>query len=489
MTLFTKKAVSELTADAERSGLRRSLGPLNLTALGIGSIIGTGIFVLTGTAASQHAGPALVLSMLIAAVACAFAGLCYAELASMIPVAGSAYTYAYASVGEFIAWIIGWDLILEYALSASTIAVGWSGYFVSFARDLGIPIPAQLTAGPGAMVAGPGGTMISGVFNLPATFVVLIVVALLVIGIKESANTNTVLVIIKSVTLVVFVIAGVAYVNRANWTPFIPPNAGEFGHFGWSGVLRGAGIIFFAFIGFDAVSTASQEAKNPQRDLPVGILVSLAICTVLYIAVALVLTGIVPYAELNVPDPLAKGIDATGLKWLSPFIKISALFGLFSTMLVQLLGQSRIFFSMSRDGLLPAAFGKVHPRFHTPHLSTILTGAAVAIAAGFLPLSVLSELVSMGTLLAFVLACIGIVALRRTSPELPRPFRTPWVPWVPIIGALSCFIQMIALPLATWERLVIWLVIGFVVYFAYGKRKAELLRRSRHGTAAAAAAD
>jgi basic amino acid/polyamine antiporter, APA family len=477
-SLFAKKSVAELQVEANRGILRRTLGPLNLTALGIGSIIGTGIFVLTGTAASQNAGPALVLSMIVAAVACAFAGLCYAELASMIPVAGSAYTYAYATTGEVVAWIIGWDLILEYALSASTVAVGWSGYFVSFMRDLGVNIPPVLSAAPGVKVAMADGTFITGIFNLPAALIVLAVSALLVVGIKESANTNTVLVIIKSMVLVVFVVAGAAYVSRDNLTPFIPPNTGNFGEFGWSGILRGAGVIFFAFIGFDAVSTAAQEARQPQRDMPIGILASLAICTVLYIAVALVLTGIVPYTRLNVPDPLAVGIDATGMRWLSPFIKVSALFGLFSTMMVQLIGQTRIFYSMSRDGLLPPAFGRVHARFRTPHVSTILTGGIIAIAAGLLPLDLLGQLVSMGTLLAFVLACLGIILLRRTAPDLPRPFRTPWMPWVPILGALICFIQMLALPWRTWERLFIWLALGFIVYFAYGRRHSHLHRAS-----------
>jgi APA family basic amino acid/polyamine antiporter len=476
MGLFTTKQVSELTAEADRGVLRRSLGPLNLTALGIGSIIGTGIFVLTGTAASQNAGPALVISMVIAGIACAFAGLCYAELSSMIPVAGSAYTYAYATVGEFIAWIIGWDLILEYALSASTVAVGWSGYFVSFLGDFGLAIPPQLTAAPGVTFTDAAGATITGVFNLPATIIVLLVSALLLIGIRESANANVILVLIKSAVLVVFVVAGIAFVSRENLTPFIPPNTGEFGHFGWSGILRGAGVMFFAYIGFDAVSTAAQEAKRPQRDLPIGILFSLAICTVLYIAVALVLTGIVPYARLNVADPLAVGIDATGLTWLSPVIKVSALFGLFSTMLVQLLGQSRIFFSMSRDGLLPPAFRKVHPRFRTPHLSTMLTGLVVAVAAGLFPIQVLGQLVSMGTLLAFVLVCIGILVLRKTAPNVARPFRTPWLPWVPIFGAAACLLQMVFLPWATWERLFIWLAIGLAIYFLYSRRAAERTR-------------
>jgi APA family basic amino acid/polyamine antiporter len=479
MSIFTKKSVSELRLEAERGALRRSLGRLNLTALGVGSIIGTGIFVLTGTAASQNAGPALVISMVIAGVACAFAGLCYAELASMIPVAGSAYTYAYATVGELFAWIIGWDLILEYALSMSTIAVGWSGYFVSLMRDLGWEVPAALTASPGVPVALPGGAVVAGAFNAPAAVIVLLVSSLLVIGIRESANTNTLLVVIKSVVLVIFVAAGIAYVRRENLTPFVPPNTGEFGHFGWSGVLRGSAVMFFAYIGFDAVSTAAQEAKHPQRDLPFGILMSLALCTVLYIAVAIVLIGIVPYTKLNVADPIAVGIEATGLTWFSPVVKVSALFGLFSTMLVQLLGQTRIFFSMSRDGLLPPLFGRVHPRFRTPHLSTIVTGVIVAIAAGLLPLTTLSQLVSMGTLLAFTLACIGIIILRRTSPELERPFRTPGMPWVPLLGALTCVIQMVGLPWETWARLVIWLVLGMIVYVAYGRSHAAAMRETR----------
>ncbi|HEX5726566.1 MAG TPA: amino acid permease [Longimicrobiaceae bacterium] len=479
MSLLTRKSITELQAEAGRGTLRRSLGPVNLTTLGIGSVIGTGIFVLTGTAASQHAGPGLVLSMVIAALACAFAGLCYAELASMIPVAGSAYTYAYATAGEVFAWIIGWDLILEYALSSATVAVGWSGYFVSFLSDLGIHLPLRLTAAPEVALRTADGAVVQGVFNLPAALIVLAVAGLLAIGIRESANTNTALVFIKVAVLVVFVTAGAAYVNRENLTPFIPPNTGEFGSFGWSGVLRGAAIMFFAYVGFDAVSTAAQEARNPQRDLPIGILGSLAICTVIYIAVATVLIGIVPYSRLNVPDPLAVGIDATGLTWLSPVIKVSALFGLFSTMLVTLLGQTRIFFSMSRDGLLPDVFGRVHPRWRTPHLSTAITGVVVAVAAGVLPISVLSQLVSMGTLLAFVLVSVGVVILRRTRPELPRPFRTPGMPWVPAIGALVCLVQMAALPGETWVRLVVWLVLGFAVYFLYGARRAQAVRALR----------
>jgi APA family basic amino acid/polyamine antiporter len=479
MALSTTRSIAELQAEAGRPSLRRALGPLNLTALGIGSVIGTGIFVLTGTAASQNAGPALVISMSIAAVACALAGLCYAELASMIPVAGSAYTYAYASSGELVAWIIGWDLILEYALSASTIAVGWSGYFVSFLHDLGIVLPPTLTAARGAAAVAADGSAIQGVFNLPASVVVLLVTGLLIIGIKQSADANTGLVVLKVAVLIAFVGLGAAYVRPEHLTPLIPPNTGEFGHFGWSGVMRGAAVMFFAYVGFDAVSTAAQEARNPQRDMPIGILASLAICTVLYIAVAVVLIGIVPYQRLNVADPLAVGIDATGLTWFSPIVKVSALFGLFSTMLVQLLGQTRIFYSMSRDGLLPGLFGAVHPRFRTPWLSTLITGSVVAVAAGLLPIGVLSQLVSIGSLLAFVLVCVGVLILRRTAADVPRPFRVPGVPWVPVLGALACLAQMASLPWATWERLLIWMALGFTVYFLYSRQRAHALRLAR----------
>src|SRR5690348_3330624 len=471
MALLTRKSLDAMQAEAARSLLLRSLGPLSLMALGIGSIIGTGIFVFTGVAASQNAGPALVLSMLVSAAGCAFAGLCYAEFAAMVPVAGSAYTYAYATVGEIFAWIIGWDLILEYALSASTVAVGWSGYFVSFCRDIGIVIPPALTAPRGATLTLADGSVANGAFNLPAALVVGLVSALLVIGIRQSAGTNTALVLIKSVVLVFFVALAASYVRRENLTPFIPPNEGHFGAFGWSGVLRGAGIMFFAYIGFDAVSTAAQEAKNPQRDMPIGILGSLAICTVIYIAVATVLLGIVSYKRLNVADPLAVGIDATGLRWFSPVIKISAIFGLFSTMLVQMLAQTRIFYSMSRDGLLPSLFGAIHQRFRTPYLSTIITGSVIAIAAGLLPIDVLGQLVSIGTLLAFVLVCIGIILLRRTAPEIPRPFRTPLVPVVPTLGAVICLAQMVGLPLQTWVRLLTWLVVGLLIYFGYSRRQ------------------
>ena len=476
MSLLTKKPLAALLADAEATPLRRVLGPVHLTMLGIGAIIGSGIFVLTGVVAAQNAGPALVLSMIFAGIACAFAGLCYAEFASMIPVAGSAYTYAYATLGEIFAWIIGWDLILEYSLSASTVAVGWSGLVVSLLNDLGLSLPPQLTAATGSSVALADGSTVTALFNLPAVLVVVAVTALLVVGIRESAGTNAVIVIVKVLVLLLFIGFGAAYVQPDNWKPFIPENTGTFGEFGWSGILRGAGIIFFAYIGFDAVSTAAQEAKNPQRDLPIGMLASLAVCTVLFVATALVLTGIIPYTRLNVAAPVALAVDETGMGWLRPLIKLGAIAGLSSVILVLLMAQPRIFMAMSRDGLLPPLFSRVHPRFRTPAITTVLTGVVVAIAAGLVPISVLSQLVAMGTLLAFAIVCAAVLVLRRTSPELHRPFRTPASPWVPLAGVASCLYLMSGLPLATWERLVIWLAIGLAIYFAYSRARAARMR-------------
>ena len=473
MALTTRKPIAALVADAEHAGLRRALGPGALILLGIGAIIGAGIFVLTGNVAAQNTGPALVLSMVLAGIACAFAGLCYAELASMIPVAGSAYTYAYATMGEFMAWVIGWDLVLEYSLASATVALGWAANAVSLLADLGIYVPPRLTAPPGTAVTLADGSSVPALFNLPAALVVLAITALLVIGVKESARANTIIVFIKLAVLVLFVGVATPHVNPDLWQPLIPPNTGTFGEFGWSGVVRGAGIIFFAYIGFDAVSTAAQEARNPQRDLPIGILGSLVVCTGAYISVALVLTGVVHYSRLNVADPINVGIAATGVTWLGPFIKLGALAGLFSVILVNLMAQPRIFFAMSRDGFLPPAFGRIHPRFRTPHVTTIVTGVLVAITAALFPIGVLGQLVSMGTLLAFAIVCAGVLVLRRTDPDLQRPFRAPGMPWVGLAGVAVCIYLMAVLPLATWRRLLVWLAVGLAIYFLYGRRNIQ----------------
>jgi len=477
MSIFVRKDLGSLLAEAGSGTLRRELGPLALVTLGIGAVIGAGIFVLAGNAAALHAGPALTLSMVLAGVACAFAGLCYAELASMIPVAGSAYTYAYATMGELVAWIIGWDLVLEYSLSSSTVAVGWSGYAVTLLREMGITIPPRLTGAPGSHVCLPDGTHVIALFNLPAMLICLALTALLVIGIRESARVNTTIVIIKLVVLALFVAIGAHYIDTANLHPFIPPNTGQFGSFGLSGILRGAGIIFFAYIGFDAVSTASQEAKNPGRDIPIGILVSLAICTIIYIAVGVVMTGLVPYRELNVASPLALAVQATHVPWLPPVVNIGAICGLSSVILVNMLAQSRIFYSMSRDGLLPPLFARLHPRYRTPHVTTTITGVIVAVASGLFPIGVLGQLVSMGTLLAFAIVCAGVLILRKTAPNTPRPFKTPGMPWVPVVGTLICLYLMSGLPLPTWIRLFVWLAVGLIIYFTYGRFRADTVRR------------
>jgi APA family basic amino acid/polyamine antiporter len=497
--LITKK-LDTILAESEETGahtLRRTLGATNLISLGIGAIIGTGIFVLTGPAAARYAGPGVVYCFIVAALGCVFAGLCYAEFAAMIPVAGSAYTYGYATLGEIFAWIIGWDLVLEYAFGAATVCSGWSGYVLSLGQDFGLRLPPELAGTPGSTFVlwqghweflgriGSKLTMMGinpatlpqrhGVFNLIAFLGILFVTAILIIGIKESANFNSVIVAVKLVVLVIFLILGGATLLHhpelpaINWHPFLPPNTGAFGSFGWSGVLRGAGVIFFAYIGFDAVSTAAQEAKNPKRDMPVGILGSLVICTILYILVALVLTGLVNYKELNIPDSLAVGIDVTGVKWGSLLVKFGALGGLTSTMVVMLLGQSRVFFSMSRDGLLPKMFSKVHPKFRTPWISSLTVGLVVAVFASTIPLDKLGEMTSIGTLLAFIIVCAGVLVLRSRRPDLPRPFRAPFSPATPILGIVISLAMMLGLPGETWLRLVIWLVVGLFIYFGYGK--------------------
>jgi APA family basic amino acid/polyamine antiporter len=480
--LFTTKSIDRLMRESsgEHDGehtLKRTLGKTNLVMLGIGAIIGAGIFVLTGAAASQHAGPAVVISFVVAGLACAFAGLCYSEFASMIPIAGSAYTYAYATLGEFIAWIIGWDLILEYLFGASTVAVGWSGYMTSFLKDFGIIIPDALCNAPIFYDAATQSYTATGAFlNLPAMAIVGIMTWLLVIGIRESANINNVIVVIKVIVILLFIILGWNYINPENWVPFIPENTGTFGEYGWSGVVRAAGIIFFAYIGFDAVSTAAQEAVNPQKDMPFGILGSLVVCTILYILVGLVMTGIVPYLQLNNPAPIAVAIDATGdgLAWLRPIIKIGALAGLSSVILVMLMGQPRIFFSMSKDGLLPKSFGKVHPKYKTPYITTILTGAVAMLVAGIFPIGLLGELVSIGTLLAFVIVCGGVLVLRYKQPNINRPFKTPLFPLVPILGILSSLALMYFLPIDTWIRLIVWMALGVIIYFGYSRKHSKV---------------
>ncbi|MGV8135664.1 MAG: amino acid permease [Mangrovibacterium sp.] len=478
MRLFRTKPVDQLIAESDDSehGMQKVLTATNLVLLGIGCVIGTGIFVLTGTAAAMHAGPAITLSFLLSGVGCIFAGLCYAEFASLLPIAGSAYTYSYATLGEFMAWIIGWDLILEYLFASSTVAVGWSGYMVSFLGDFGIHIPDKLCYSPIDYTKAAGWFLTGNIINLPSIFIIGVVSALLIVGIKESTRFNNIIVIVKVIVVLLFIGFGMSYINVDNWTPYIPENTGTFGQFGISGIFTGAGVIFFAYIGFDAISTAAQETRNPKRDMPIGILGSLLVCMLLYVAVSAVLTGIVGYRDLNVPAPIAVAIDKTGdaLFWLRPLIKVGAIAGLSSVILVLLLAQPRIFYTMAKDGLLPKSFSKLHPKFRTPHITTILTGAVAAVMSGLLPINILGELVSIGTLLAFTIVCISVLVLRIKKPNLHRPFKTPWVPFVPIMGIGICMSQMIALPWDTWLRLIGWMAIGFVIYFLYGYRHSRL---------------
>jgi APA family basic amino acid/polyamine antiporter len=492
MSILATKTIEQISTEQLGEGhggatLQRVLGPNQLIMLGVGAIIGTGIFVLTGQAAAANAGPAIVISMVLAGLTSVLAALCYSEFAASVPVAGSAYTYAYATLGEFVAWVIGWDLILEYALGAATVAVGWSGNFVTLLAQLGIPFPAALSAAPGTAVVVAGAMApVTAVFNLPAVLITIAVTALLIVGVSESASVNAVIVVIKVSVVLVVIVAGAFYIEPANWHPFIPQNTGTFGEYGWSGVMRGAAVIFFAYLGFDAVSTSAQEARNPQRDMPRGILGSLAICTVLYVLVSGVMVGLVPYkAMLNQPAPLVVAIEAAagravGTPWEGPMgmlrlvVTVGALAGLSSVMVVMMMAQPRIFLAMGKDGLFPSWAGRLHPRFRTPHISTMVTGVVVAVAAGLTPIGTLGNLVNIGTLMAFMIVSIGIIVLRRTRPDLPRPFRMPLVPLLPILSALVSFLLMLSLPWATWERLIIWMAIGIVFYFAYGYRKSRL---------------
>ena len=541
MRLFRTKPLETILAETEERGegtLKKTLGVTALTLLGVGAIIGTGIFVLTGQAAGKYAGPAVVISMIIAGVVSALAALCYSEFASSVPISGSAYTYGYATLGEFVAWIIGWDLILEYAFGAATVAVGWSGNVVSLLADLGINFPVALSAAPGTRFvnlsaasadrlanmrigetvlnpstgycvltdeltkgmaqAGLNIPVETAIFNLPAFLIALAVTALLVRGIQESANFNSVVVMVKVAVVVLFIIAGVGFVNThylgigcqpgsGDCQQFIPPNTGTFGEYGYSGILTGAAVIFFAYIGFDAVSTAAQEAKNPQRDMPRAIIGALVICTVLYILVSAIMVGLVPYIQLKEDAaPIATAITAASqhamegsavsyiLKSFSVIVKVGAVLGLSSTMVVQIMGQPRIFYSMAKDGLLPDWAAKVHPRFRTPHVTTLITGALVAVMAAIVPITMLGQLVSIGTLFAFVIVSIGVVVLRRTRPDLPRPFKVPFSPVVPILSAGASLYLMYGLPFDTWLRLIVWMAIGLVIYFMYGARHSKL---------------
>ena len=462
-------------AREEAHELHRTLGPWQLIALGIGAIIGTGIFVITGHAAAAYAGPGVVISFIIAGLGCLFAGLCYAEFASMIPVAGSAYTYTYATMGRFFAWIIGWNLVLEYLAAASTVAVGWSGYFNALLGEFGLHVPGSLSSAPIAISGSHAITATGSVANFLALGIVVAISALLVAGIRVAAHFNSAMVALKLAIVALVIIFGLPLIHVANITPFIPPNTGVWGQFGWSGVLRATGVIFFAYIGFDAVSVAAQEARNPKRDIPIGILGSLLICTVLYILMSLTMTGLAPYTSLNVPHPVFVAIQNAGpqLAWLGFLVDVGAVIGLASVVLVLLLGQSRIFYAMANDGLVPSLFGKIHPRFRTPWLGTIVTGVFAAVLAATVPLDILGELVSIGTLAAFVIVCFGILVLRITEPDVRRPFRTPFVWVVAPLGIIMCGAMMYWLPLDTWVRLLVWTIIGLVIYGLYGMRHAK----------------
>jgi amino acid transporter len=488
--LFATKSVDQLRADAEHAhGFKRALTATDLVMLGIGAIIGTGIFVLTGRAAAVNAGPAVALSFVIAGAVSVFAGLCYAEMASMIPISGSAYTYSYATMGELVAWIIGWDLILEYLVAAAAVSVGWSGYVVAFVHHaFGVQLPKEWVNAPVTWVADHGSVFgghfasTGNVVNLPAVLVVLAVTVILVVGIKESARFNAVIVFVKVAVVLMFIAFASSFVNTQNWEPFIPPNQGAFGQFGFSGVMQGAAMVFFAYIGFDAVSTAAQETRNPQRDLPIGILGSLAVCTLLYIAVSLILTGVVPYQQLNVPHPISVGIAATGIRWLTFAVEIGAIAGLTSVMLVMLLGQPRIFFSMAMDGLFPKVATRIHPKFGTPYITTIITGIVCAVAGGVLPIDILAELTSIGTLFAFVLVCLGVLILRIKRPDIPRAFRVPGGPYlVPLLGAAFSAALMYSATTHTIIRLFAWLALGMVFYYFYGRKHSKLRNAGQRG--------
>jgi len=490
--MIYKKSLDSLLKEAAETGegtLRRTLGPGNLIALGIGAIIGAGLFVRTATAAADHAGPAVTLGFILAAIGCALAGLCYAEFASMIPIAGSAYTYSYATMGEVVAWIIGWDLVLEYAVGAATVAIAWSEYLNKLLETFGVQIPYEFCHSPFQKLTDAAGQVTAqGIINLPALFIIILLSLVLIRGTKESATVNNMIVILKVAIVILFIVIGWGYINPANHTPYIPKNVtGHFGDFGWSGIISAAGVVFFAFIGFDAVSTAAQEAKNPSKDMPIGILISLAICTVLYVLFGHVLTGVANYKEFGANGAGKEASVAYAIEtymhnyhWLSTLVTVAILAGFSSVILVMLLGQSRVFFSMSRDGLVPKIFSTVHPKFGTPYKSNIIFLIVVGAFAAFIPGDVVGDMTSIGTLFAFSLVCLGVLILRKTDPDRPRPFKTPLMPFIPILGIIVCGAMMYGLGRHNWERLIIWMIIGFVIYFTYSVKNSVI--RKQHKT-------
>ncbi|RAJ06577.1 amino acid/polyamine/organocation transporter (APC superfamily) [Chitinophaga skermanii] len=473
-----KKSIALLQQEAAEQGgssLKRSLGAINLIAIGIGVIIGAGLFSLTGIAAANNAGPAVTLSFIIAAVGCAFSALCYAEFASMVPVAGSAYTYAYATLGELFAWIIGWDLVLEYSVGAATVGISWSQYLVKFLDKFNIHLPPQIIQSPFESMNMADGSVVHGIINLPAVLIIACITSIIIRGTKGSAFFNMIVVMLKVGVVLVFIALGWNYINPENYHPYIPANTGTFGEFGWSGIFRGAGVIFFVFIGFDIVATMAQETKNPQRNMPIGILGSLIICTILFVLFGYVMTGLANYTEFkNSAAPVAVAIANTPYEWLAQAVIIAILIGYTSVILVDLLGQSRVFYSMSKDGLLPKIFSQLHPTFNTPSKSNMVLCIFISLFAGLVPISVVGEMTSIGTLLAFVMVCLGVLILRKQQPNTPRPFKTPFVPVVPILGIVTCLIMMVSLPLDTWIRLFVWLALGFIIYFCYGKKHSRL---------------
>lgn len=475
MGIWAKKSITKNTLNSEKHNLvlKRSLNSLDLILLGIGVVIGAGLFTVTGIAAAQNAGPAIVLSFIIAAIGCALAGLCYCEMAALIPVSGSAYTYAYATMGELIAWVMGWTLVLEYAIGAAAVSISWSGYVVSLLQDYHIPFMVELASSPFQPIHLKDGSVVYGWVNLPALFIVVTLSLLLIKGVRESALVNMLMVFIKVTVVLIFIGVGFFYIEPENYHPFIPPNTGEFGAFGLSGIMRAAGVLFFAYVGFDSISTAVQEAKNPKKSIPIGILGSLAICTVLYILFSLVMIGLTPYKELDVSAPVSIAINKTPFPWLHKLVDFAIISGLTSVILVLLLGQSRIFYVMSLDGLLPSLFSKLHPTFRTPWCCNLVLMALVGVLGALAPLSILGHMTSIGTLLAFIIVCGCVLISRYTYPDIPRSFKTPGVPWVPLLGIIVCLAMMISLGWDNWLRLIIWIFIGLVIYVAYGNKNSK----------------